>query len=213
MTDNVDRAKLFAKLRQSTQAMLGIEKPTPEQQLKIDLAASLRLEIDRIIAAQLAGQPADVRELTTLNESLRSLFPPPPAETDTRYNFEADAEALAALFHRRADALERRRAANPAPATDLPNRSSTTDMPDDVNRSLATDSPEAELLPEGEEPPTQPHITLVDESPLRSHSMNNQSAEARPRKPRKRARRSLNYISPTAQAAIAGVAIFKENNK
>jgi hypothetical protein len=72
MTDNVDRAKLFAKLRQSTQAMLGIEKPTPEQQLKIDLAASLRLEIDRIIAAQLAGQPADVRELTTLNESLRS---------------------------------------------------------------------------------------------------------------------------------------------
>jgi hypothetical protein len=103
---NNDRAaELFTLLRASTEKMLGLSAPTPVQQLKIDLVASLRMEIDRIVSQQLAGHPADVRALTGLTESLRSLF---PVAADPGVDFSGAKAELAALLDRRAAAHERR---------------------------------------------------------------------------------------------------------
>jgi hypothetical protein len=76
MTD--DRA-MYAVLRESTAKMLGKDPAnlTALEKLKVDLAASLRLEIDRIVSAQLGGGDVDMRRMTTATESLRSLFPLP----------------------------------------------------------------------------------------------------------------------------------------
>jgi hypothetical protein len=98
-------AELFALLRASTSEMLGFGTPTPVQQLKVDLAASLRMEIDRIVSQQLAGQAADVRALTALTESLRSLF---PAAADSGHDFSGAKEELARFLADRAGRIEHR---------------------------------------------------------------------------------------------------------
>jgi hypothetical protein len=105
VSNNDRAAELFALLRASTSEMLGFSTPTPVQQLKVDLAASLRMEIDRIVSQQLAGHPADVRALTALTESLRSLF---PAAADSAYDFSGAKAELEAFLSKRAAALERR---------------------------------------------------------------------------------------------------------
>jgi hypothetical protein len=103
---NNDRAaELFTLLRASTQKMLGLSTPTPVQQLKVDLAASLRMEIDRIVSQQLAGNPADVRALTALTESLRSLF---PVAADPGHDFSGAREELERFLADRASRIETR---------------------------------------------------------------------------------------------------------
>jgi hypothetical protein len=98
-------AELFAALRASTSEMLGLSTPTPIQQLKVDLAASCRLEIDRIVSQQLAGHPADVKSLTALTESLRSLF---PAAADSGYDFSGARAELEAFLTARAEKIAHR---------------------------------------------------------------------------------------------------------
>jgi hypothetical protein len=105
VSNNDRAAELFTLLRASTSEMLGFSTPTPVQQLKVDLAAWLRMEIDRIVSQQLAGHPADVRALTGLTESLRSLF---PAAADSGYDFSGARAELEAFLTKRAAAIERR---------------------------------------------------------------------------------------------------------
>jgi hypothetical protein len=105
-----DRAVMYAALRDSTAAMLGKDPAnlTALEKLKIDLAASLRLEVDKIVAAQLNGDEVDMRRMTTAADSLRSLFPAPVS--DDGHDFAGAAEELDALLHRRHDAIDQRRA-------------------------------------------------------------------------------------------------------
>jgi hypothetical protein len=73
-----DVADVYARLRAETAKMLGydIADLTAVQTLRLDLAASLRLEIDRITALQMRGEPADLRALTSAAESLEKLLHP-----------------------------------------------------------------------------------------------------------------------------------------
>jgi hypothetical protein len=72
-----ERAEMYAELQQSTAKMLGYVEPlTPQQKLRVDLAASLRMEIDRITRLQLAGSEINLRDLTNASEALENLLRP-----------------------------------------------------------------------------------------------------------------------------------------
>jgi hypothetical protein len=111
------RAKFYHALRASTAALLNydLDNLTLTQSLKVDLASSLRLEIDRITAAQLAGEPVDLRELVLATESLSRLVAPDGTGTDvdfeTRYQerlqteFAGEREKLSHYLSARAERI------------------------------------------------------------------------------------------------------------
>jgi len=71
--------EFFATLRQDTARLLGfagVEGLSATAGLKVDLASSLRLEIDRMQAAQLRGEAADLRVLVVAGEMLECLLRP-----------------------------------------------------------------------------------------------------------------------------------------
>lgn len=72
---------IYARLRAETAITLGLNLGalSPIQSLRLDLAVSLKLELDRIAAAQARGEPADLRALSSCSESLERLLR--PAET------------------------------------------------------------------------------------------------------------------------------------
>ena len=71
-----DLAVMHDRLRRDTTKMLGFAEPLSAQQaLKVDLACSLRWQIDKFVSAQLAGGDIDLKQLTSATEALRSLFP------------------------------------------------------------------------------------------------------------------------------------------
>jgi hypothetical protein len=94
-----DFATLHEVLRRSTAAMLGcnIENLTPIQALRLDLACSLRLEIDRNASAQARGEPADLRALTAACSALEQLLHPAEGPLQSKERGEAKAK-LAALI-------------------------------------------------------------------------------------------------------------------
>jgi hypothetical protein len=71
-----DHATLHDVLRRSTATMLhyDVDDLSPIRALRLDLACSLRLEIDRNAALQARGEPADLRALTLAVESLERLL-------------------------------------------------------------------------------------------------------------------------------------------
>jgi hypothetical protein len=106
-----DRAKFYNALRASTAALLNydIDKLTLQQSLKVDLASSLRLEIDRITAAQLSGTAVDLRELILATESLTRLMSPAAGNASIS-EFAGAREELAALIMRRIENIRAREA-------------------------------------------------------------------------------------------------------
>jgi hypothetical protein len=107
-----DRAKFYHDLRASTAALLNydLNKLTLQQSLKVDLAASLRLEIDRITAAQLAGESVDLRELVLASESLSRLVAPTSDLGEVKHDFDGAFEHLSLMLSDRADRLRTREA-------------------------------------------------------------------------------------------------------
>ena len=100
-------ADVYARLRTETAKMLGfdIDALTPVQALRLDLAASLQLEIDRITALQMRGEPADLKAMTSAAELLEKLLH--PAEVaQTRNPHEGAREELARFLQGRADAAD-----------------------------------------------------------------------------------------------------------
>jgi hypothetical protein len=112
-----DRAKFYAALRANTAALLNydIDNLSLQQSLKVDLAASLRLEIDRITAAQLKGESVDLRELVLATESLSRLVAPAGTGTEAQQpDFEGAREKLSQFLDDRAERLEQAlRSSNP----------------------------------------------------------------------------------------------------
>ena len=106
-----DRAKFYHDLRASTAALLNydLDKLTLQQSLKVDLASSLRMEIDRITAAQLSGTSVDLRELVLASESLSRLVAPAASlGEEVKHDFDGAFDALSRLLSDRSDRLKAR---------------------------------------------------------------------------------------------------------
>jgi hypothetical protein len=72
-----DANAVFQRVRQETAAMLGysLEGISPAQSVRLDRAVALRIEIDRLQAAQLEGDPIDIARMTNATEQLEKLLP------------------------------------------------------------------------------------------------------------------------------------------
>jgi hypothetical protein len=72
-------ATLFDRLRKETADALGydIDRLSLVQSVRLDRVTALRLEDDRLLAAQVAGQQIDLRQLATASEQLESLLSEP----------------------------------------------------------------------------------------------------------------------------------------
>lgn len=71
-------AELHNALKRSTAKLLqyDVDNLTPQQTLRLDLACSLRLEIDRNASLQARGEAADLKSLITASQALESLLRP-----------------------------------------------------------------------------------------------------------------------------------------
>jgi hypothetical protein len=129
MTDP-DPAATYERLRDETAAMFNydIANLSLTQGLQIDLVSLLRLEIDTMSGAVLAGKTVDLSRLVAAHGLLQKMLPEsalvaPSAAADHTDPFAGAREELRALLSQRAEALERRDrrleaelAANPAKA-------------------------------------------------------------------------------------------------
>jgi hypothetical protein len=70
-------AELYRRLRHETASLLGFDVAslTPAQSIKTDLVSSLRLALDTLTAAQLAGEHVDTVKLLSAAEALERLLP------------------------------------------------------------------------------------------------------------------------------------------
>jgi hypothetical protein len=108
MTEQADIRKMSQKLRSQTCALLGLDPNALSlaQQLRVNRASALRLQIDDLEAAQLRGQSIDINKLVEASEALERLVGGNP-EAAARPDFSG-AKELAQLFAQRAAAVERR---------------------------------------------------------------------------------------------------------
>jgi hypothetical protein len=167
------------------------------------------LMLDDLQSKQLAGLEFDAKQFVVASEALERMLggdpdQPAAAETDEQRKqrwadetFAGAHEELNALLGRRAEALERRRAAEIAEAehraSEIHNHVAVAAAPAAHNHVAVA----AELMPEGSEPPKQPRVSFVEHepSPLRNASMNNVKSTPLPRK--------STEVSPTYAAFAA----------
>jgi hypothetical protein len=115
-----DRAELFRALRASTAALLNFDLNhlTPAQNIRVDRAAALRLQLDDLQRRQFAGEAIDMKEFVVASEALERLVGGDP-DTGTDGDFEARVQAefagerealsnLLAVQAERLDAADRR---------------------------------------------------------------------------------------------------------
>jgi hypothetical protein len=80
---------LYEKARRETAALLGykLERLTPEQTTRLDLATALRIGIDDMQGKIVRGKSIDVSKMLAASEALARILPPevlasPPARDD-----------------------------------------------------------------------------------------------------------------------------------
>jgi hypothetical protein len=119
MTDP-DPAQTYERLRAETAEMLKLDaaKMSPVEGLQLDLVSLLRLEVDGLHGAALSGEAVDLQRLAVAHGLLAKMLPAqaliaPAAAADHVDQFAGARQELAALFEKRAEALERRLARDP----------------------------------------------------------------------------------------------------
>jgi len=107
MTD-VDPSILRARLRRETAELLGydIDELTAAQSVRLDRAATLRLELDDIETRQLAGLPIEMAKYVVASEALERLVATAHPEQENSHDFSGAREKLAALIENMARAEE-----------------------------------------------------------------------------------------------------------
>jgi hypothetical protein len=213
--------QLLDRMRKLTADLLGydLSNLTPAQSVRLDRAATLRLELDDIQSRQLAGMPIDMTKFVVASEALERMLGGDPEQPTQRYDFSGAREELAALLAQRADALERRaeREAASLEASKEKNSSETLFSPPKHQGVTPTvqnspvETPAAVLMPGHEEPPTSNvHHSYVDAavlepSPLRAHSLNNTTSQPTPapRQPPSEVMRSF-FSSPPGGTGRVG---------
>jgi hypothetical protein len=116
-----DLSVMRERLRKETATLLGldIEHLTPAQSIRLDRAATLRLELDDIESRKLVGAQFDAQKYIAISEALERLMGGDPAtgadgDFEARYNARVQAEfagareELSALLSSQAHNLEAR---------------------------------------------------------------------------------------------------------
>jgi hypothetical protein len=190
-----DAEATFRSHEKSTAELLGydLSKLTPAQSVRLDRAASIRLEIDDLQSKQLAGLPFDLKTYVLASEALERLVGGDPQKPATDA-FAGARDELLRFLDQRAEALERRaerdekNKAIPNPGGDAQYSANTQ-----ANAQLAV----VGSVPEGDDspPPSNVRHTYIDhavlaeplptaeQDPLRHSSMNNPASVPLPRKP------------------------------
>lgn len=107
MTNNP--AGQYAKLRSETMKTLGFDADkdlSPLQDLQINLASILLLEIDSAQGAQLAGTPVDLSRLNTAISLLHKMLPATSLAASPEPDFAGARERLAAMLTQQHDGHE-----------------------------------------------------------------------------------------------------------
>jgi hypothetical protein len=97
----VNVQEFFTAVRKQTAGLLGftdLDALTATQTLKLDVATSLRLEIDRLQSQQLRGEAADLRVLIAAAEMLERLLKPVEVAAEAADQHCDAREKLAALI-------------------------------------------------------------------------------------------------------------------
>ncbi len=150
---STDLATLFVKLRSETARLLGLDlaNMTPSQEARLDTTSMLRFELDRLQAAQLRGEPVDLKVVVSTGEMLeRALRPPevngPSGEHGAVERFEALLCNIIAERERRIDeAMIREEATMAAEALGAPVKSPIIEEPAPAQTQTA--APLAPLSP------------------------------------------------------------------
>jgi hypothetical protein len=109
MTEQADIRKMSQKLRSQTCALLGLDPNALSlaQQLRVNRASALRLQIDDLEAAQLRGQSIDINKLVEASEALERLVGGNP-EAAAQPDFSGAKEELRQFLVQRAERIEAR---------------------------------------------------------------------------------------------------------
>ena len=167
----IDTELMRKNLRAKTAAMLklDVDNLTPAQSVRLDRAATLSLELNDIEERKLIGAPFDMVKYIAASEALeRMLGGDPDVQQQPADQFAGAREELARFLENRAAAIERRDERLKAEAaTDktLAPSLASLNVPEQVTDQP---SPAVELLPEGQEPPKQPHVSYIDNAVIES---------------------------------------------
>jgi hypothetical protein len=103
---------LLDRMRKLTAVLLGYDLTnlTPAESIRLDRAATLRLELDDVQSRQLAGLPIDMAKFVVASEALERLVGGNPETSTTGVDFSNAHAELAALLDKRTAAIERRNA-------------------------------------------------------------------------------------------------------
>ncbi len=199
------KTTIHEQLRVDTARWLSIDLKamSPAQEVRLERAVVLRLEIDDLMAAKVAnaGAPFDVRAYVAASESLEQLVGGTLGQqTNDQHDFADAKQELLTFLENRAEAIARRDERTRAAALEASKQTGVSRTPVSDGSTGATasplrepPSPVPELLPEGQDPPSgRPPVTYVDAgvlddhqpSPLRTSSLNNAAGQSRPPSPR-----------------------------
>jgi hypothetical protein len=181
--NNEEQAARFELLRASTAKLLGYtdaESLTAAQQIRVDRAIALRLLVDSGQAAQLGGEPVDVRELVSASEALERLVGN-NLETPASARFGPSArERLRRLIEQTVLASDQ---VDPAAEAERAWRDEMACIAGAAADPASVAPPPPAPAPAALPAPPPPVEPPAAEHPLRTHSMNNPTAEPLPRKP------------------------------
>ena len=206
----LEPAALRERMRKVTAELLGydLSKLTPSQSVRLDRAATLRLELDDVQSRQLAGLPIDTTKFVSASEALERMLGSDPEKRSEHLDFTGAREELLHFLDGRAAALERRDERIKAAAASKEITSDLVDSPQHnqgvapTGQNCPVEPPVVELMPEGEVPPKQPHVSFVEHepSPLRTHSLNNAVGQSRPPGPRPSSPVTTSFFSRATRA-------------
>jgi hypothetical protein len=102
---------LLDRMRKLTAELLGydLSNLTPAESVRLDRAATLRLELDDVQSRQLAGLPIEMAKFILASKELEAMFGgDPEAPAAGHHDFSGAREELRQLLAGRAEAIERR---------------------------------------------------------------------------------------------------------
>lgn len=175
-----DQAKFFEALRRSSAKQLNLDPDnlTAAEATRVDRVCALRVCLDRMTSAQLAGAELDARSYIAASQELEKLLGGDPERPTSAFATHESQLKLRALIEAKLmpimNAAEEEEAAPASPTAGEEAAAEPEPPPVEV---------EAVLMPEGTEPPKQPHVSFVEHepSPPRHSSMNMPTARPTPR--------------------------------
>lgn len=102
---------LLDRMRKLSAELLGydLSNLTPAESVRLDRAATLRLELDDVQSRQLAGLPIEMAKFILASKELEAMYGGDPEAPAAGHDFSGAREELHRFLVQRADAIEKRR--------------------------------------------------------------------------------------------------------